>query len=79
MDLNGGAAAGSANWTYDDEQELIVRFEWNTGARIRYIPTAIDESSITLMNQENPDEVITLELQGDAPAAEAEAEAEPAA
>ena len=69
LDLNSGAVTGSASWLSEGDMPMTVRFSWDSGADVKYVPTAMDEGSITLVNIENPDDIQVLELQGEAPAA----------
>ena len=88
IDLNGGAATGTASASYSDELPLYLYFSWEDGATVYYIPTAIDETSISFVNRDIPDQTLTLTLVGDAapvepveeeiPAGEAPAEEEAA-
>ena len=75
LDLNGGKATGSCNFTYDDSHSMLVGFRWDGGStRITYAPSGFTANSLTLTNIDDPSEVMELVCESEAPAAEAESD-----
>ena len=65
LSLNGGKSTGYCSFSGDDEHSTTVWFSWDGGKGYTYELTSVTETSVTLQNVDNPDEVLLLEYDGD--------------
>ena len=65
LSLNGGKSTGYCSFSGNDEHNTTVWFSWDGGKGYTYEPTSVTETSVTLQNVDNSDEVLLLEYDGD--------------
>lgn len=67
LDLNDGTTTGTYHCGMKDDAIRLI-FYWDGGGSVNYLVTQVTDSSVTLTNEENEADTITLELSGEAEA-----------
>lgn len=74
IDLNDGSNTGTIEFL-TRKDKVAVWFNWDGSGMVSYLVTQVTDSSVTLTNEDNEADIITLEFSGDAePAEEVETE-----